>query len=154
MARKKHYSVSTSDAHSLPVSDPTIAGSAAETAPAPLERAGAPHIAPQLRALVVPIDCVELHPRNPRRGDVAAVAASLTRFGLQKPVVVQKSTGYRGNLSRAEADGEGSPRARLRSTPPRRRDDDKGIVSWTPLILGRTLVRMALCRATRAPERE
>jgi len=52
------------------------------------------HIAPQLRALVVPIDSVELHPRNPRRGDVAAVAASLQRFGLQKPVVVQRSTGY------------------------------------------------------------
>lgn len=52
------------------------------------------HIAPQLRALVVPIDCVELHPRNPRRGDVAAVAASLARFGQVKPIVVQRSKGY------------------------------------------------------------
>jgi site-specific DNA-methyltransferase (adenine-specific) len=52
------------------------------------------HIAPQLRALVVPLECVELHPRNPRLGDVAAVAASLTRFGQQKPVVVQRSTSF------------------------------------------------------------
>ena len=94
MARKKHDSVPTSDAHSLPVSDPTSAGSAAETAQAPLEWAGAPHIAPQLRPLVVPIDCVELHPRNPRRGDVAAVAASLARFGQVKPIVVQRGTGF------------------------------------------------------------
>ena len=52
------------------------------------------HIAPQLQALVVPIDSVELHPRNPRRGDVAAVAASLARFRQVKPIVVQRSTGY------------------------------------------------------------
>jgi site-specific DNA-methyltransferase (adenine-specific) len=52
------------------------------------------HIAPQLRALVVPIDSVELHPRNPRLGDVAAVAASLARFRQVKPIVVQRSTGY------------------------------------------------------------
>jgi DNA modification methylase len=55
---------------------------------------GSAHIAPQLRGLVIPIDSVELHPSNPRRGDVAAVAASLARFGQQKPVVVQRSTGY------------------------------------------------------------
>jgi len=52
------------------------------------------HIAPQLRALVIPLDCVELHPQNPRLGDVAAVAASLRRFGQQKPIVVQRTTGY------------------------------------------------------------
>ncbi len=51
-------------------------------------------IAPQLRNLVVPIDSVTLHPNNPRRGDVEAVAASLARFGQQKPIVVQASTGY------------------------------------------------------------
>src|SRR5712691_1615044 len=49
-------------------------------------------IAPQLRALAVPIDSVSLHPRNPRRGDVAAVKASLERFGQRKPIVVQAST--------------------------------------------------------------
>jgi site-specific DNA-methyltransferase (adenine-specific) len=42
----------------------------------------------------VPIDTVTLHPNNPRRGDVDAVAASLARFGQQKPIVVQASTRY------------------------------------------------------------
>jgi DNA modification methylase len=56
--------------------------------------AASAHIAPQLQALVVPIDSVELHPRNPRLGDVAAVAASLARFRQVKPIVVQRSTGY------------------------------------------------------------
>jgi DNA modification methylase len=52
----------------------------------------AARIAPQLRALAVPIDSVTLHPRNPRRGDVAAVRASLEKFGQRKPIVVQAST--------------------------------------------------------------
>jgi site-specific DNA-methyltransferase (adenine-specific) len=43
---------------------------------------------------VVPIDTVELHPRNPRLGAVAAVAASLARFRQVKPIVVQRSTRY------------------------------------------------------------
>ena len=94
MARKTHDPVSTPNAHSLPVSGPSSAGSAAETATAPLDRSSARHIAPQLRALVVPIDSVELHPRNPRLGAVAAVAASLARFRQVKPIVVQRSTGY------------------------------------------------------------
>jgi DNA modification methylase len=51
-------------------------------------------IAPQLRPLVVPLDSVTLHPRNPRRGDVGAIAASLARFGQRKPIVVQASTRY------------------------------------------------------------
>jgi site-specific DNA-methyltransferase (adenine-specific) len=51
-----------------------------------------PHIAPALQALAVPIESVELHPRNPRIGDVDAVVASLRRFGQQKPIVVQAST--------------------------------------------------------------
>jgi ParB-like chromosome segregation protein Spo0J len=41
----------------------------------------------------VPIDSIQTHPRNPRGGDIAAIAASLRRFGQQKPVVAQKSTG-------------------------------------------------------------
>jgi site-specific DNA-methyltransferase (adenine-specific) len=51
-------------------------------------------IAPQLRALIVPLDSVTLHPRNPRQGDVPAVAESLRRFGQLKTVVVQASTRY------------------------------------------------------------
>jgi site-specific DNA-methyltransferase (adenine-specific) len=54
----------------------------------------ADQIAPSLARLAVPITSIELHPRNPRIGDVEAVAASLRRFGQQKPVVVQKSTRY------------------------------------------------------------
>ena len=50
-------------------------------------------IAPQLQGLAVPIASVTLHPRNPRRGDVAAVTESLRRFGQQKPIVVQAGTG-------------------------------------------------------------
>jgi site-specific DNA-methyltransferase (adenine-specific) len=66
------------------------------TVPAPVNADGAAraHSAPQLQALVVPIDSVELHPRNPRLGAVAAVAASLARFRQVKPIVVQRSTRY------------------------------------------------------------
>jgi DNA modification methylase len=53
---------------------------------------GIARIAPQLARLAVSIDSISLHPRNPRVGNVAAVAASLGRFGQQKPVVVQAST--------------------------------------------------------------
>ncbi len=52
------------------------------------------HIAPQLLSLAVPIDSVELHPRNPRQGDVGAISESLKRFGQTKPIVVQHSTGF------------------------------------------------------------
>ena len=94
MARPTHDPVLTADARSARIADAPIEGAATQTRAAPLERSTASHIAPQLRALVVPIDSVELHPRNPRRGDVAAVAASLARFRQVKPIVVQRSSGY------------------------------------------------------------
>lgn len=47
-----------------------------------------------LRPLLVPLSAVTQHPDNPRQGDAGAVAASLARFGQQKPIVVQKSTGW------------------------------------------------------------
>src|SRR5665811_1032408 len=72
MARTTHDPVLTADARSARIADAPIEGAATQTRAAPLERSTASHIAPQLRALVVPIDSVELHPRNPRRGDVAA----------------------------------------------------------------------------------
>ncbi len=53
-----------------------------------------PDIAPALHDLIVPLSSVEIHPRNPRIGDVSAIAASLRRFGQQKPIVVQASTRY------------------------------------------------------------
>src|SRR5207245_3717781 len=52
------------------------------------------NIAPQLQGLAVPIDSIELHPRNPRKGDVPAVTESLRRFGQRKPIVVQAGTRY------------------------------------------------------------
>jgi DNA modification methylase len=57
-------------------------------------KAHEPKIALQLHGLIVPIDSVTLHPNNPRIGAVDAVAASLARFGQQKPIVVQASTRY------------------------------------------------------------
>ena len=53
-----------------------------------------PRIAPALQALVVPMASIELHPRNPRVGDVEAIAASLGRFGQVRPVLVQASTRF------------------------------------------------------------
>jgi ParB-like chromosome segregation protein Spo0J len=47
-----------------------------------------------LRPLLVPLSAVGEWPDNPRQGDVGAVAASLARFGQQKPIVVQRSTGW------------------------------------------------------------
>lgn len=46
-----------------------------------------------LRSLAVPIDSLRGLPGNPRRGDVDAVAASLSRFGQRKPIVVRKDDG-------------------------------------------------------------
>lgn len=47
-----------------------------------------------LQNLVVPIDSVRPHPRNPRQGDVGAISVSLDKFSQYKPIVAQKSTGY------------------------------------------------------------
>lgn len=66
----------------------------ADNPPSPLAKGDRPHIAPALQALAVPIESIELHPRNPRVGDVEAVAASLRRFGQLKPLVVQGSSRF------------------------------------------------------------
>jgi hypothetical protein len=42
----------------------------------------------------VPIESLTLHPANPRRGDVDAIAESLIRNGQFAPVVVQSQTRY------------------------------------------------------------
>lgn len=44
-----------------------------------------------LKALAVPIDSLRGLPNNPRKGDVSAVMASLSRFGQRKPIVVRRS---------------------------------------------------------------
>lgn len=40
----------------------------------------------------VPLADLKVHPENPRQGDVGALTASLKRFGMYQPVVVQRST--------------------------------------------------------------
>lgn len=49
-------------------------------------------IAPEIQHLALPITDVKLWPKNPRRGDVGALAESLKRFGQVRPILVQKST--------------------------------------------------------------
>jgi hypothetical protein len=51
-----------------------------------------PLIAPELEDLAVPIESLKLWPRNPRQGDVGAIAESLKRFGQVRPILVQKAT--------------------------------------------------------------
>lgn len=46
-----------------------------------------------LKGLAVPIDSLRGLPNNPRRGDVSAVMASLSRFGQRKPIVVRRDDG-------------------------------------------------------------
>lgn len=40
----------------------------------------------------VPIDSIETHPENPRRGNIEEIRQSLVRFGQYRPIVVQQST--------------------------------------------------------------
>lgn len=64
------------------------------TDPAPLDLDAAGAEAPSLPVVSLPLDAVRRHPRNPRRGDVPAIAESLQAHGQYRPVVVQKSTGF------------------------------------------------------------
>lgn len=41
----------------------------------------------QLARLVAPVDGLQPHPSNPRRGDVEALRESLRRFGQQRPIL-------------------------------------------------------------------
>jgi hypothetical protein len=60
---------------------------------------------PRLADFLVPIDSVESHPRNPRRGNLDVIAGSLSSFGQRKPIVVQESTRWivTGNHTRRAA---------------------------------------------------
>lgn len=61
-------------------------------------------IAEPLAALAVPIDQLRPLEGNPRRGDVAAVARSLKRFGQRKPIVAREDgTVVAGNHTLAAA---------------------------------------------------
>lgn len=43
---------------------------------------------------MVAIDSIRAHPSNPRRGDVAVIAESLTHHGQYRPIVVHKGTSH------------------------------------------------------------
>lgn len=49
-------------------------------------------IQPDLLGLVIDIDSVSPHPRNPNEGDAEGIGGSLTDFTQYKPIVVQAST--------------------------------------------------------------
>lgn len=49
------------------------------------------NIAPELQALAVPVDNLKSLDKNPRRGDVQAVAASYEAFGQRKPIVARRT---------------------------------------------------------------
>lgn len=66
-------------------------GNAGQTAYIPGVTNPASHrIRPELADLAIPIDSVSPHPRNARRGDVGAVAASLEEHGQYAPIIVSK----------------------------------------------------------------
>lgn len=54
--------------------------------------------AAELRSFLVALDDLTPDPRNPRRGDVEAVARSLDAFGQRKPIVVRKGRGKRPTI--------------------------------------------------------
>jgi len=49
---------------------------------------------PELEPLLVPLEDVQPHPRNPRQGDVGAMTLSLEAFGQYRAAIVQASSGY------------------------------------------------------------
>jgi len=49
---------------------------------------------PNQTLLVLPIDSVIKHPKNPRQGDVGAIAESVRNNGWYGALIVQKSTNY------------------------------------------------------------
>jgi site-specific DNA-methyltransferase (adenine-specific) len=70
------------------------------TGPAPVEPAAgrpgglsaADYGDSRLQVVSIPLADLQLHPRNPRRGDVEAIAESLEQHQLYRPIVVQQST--------------------------------------------------------------
>jgi ParB-like chromosome segregation protein Spo0J len=59
-----------------------------------------------LRPFLVPIGSLEPFPGNPRRGDVAAIRASLRRFGQVRPILVDGSRVVAGHHLRIGAQEE------------------------------------------------
>jgi hypothetical protein len=52
------------------------------------------NFAPDVRDHLVPIDAVQRHPENPRRGDLRALRESIEANGFYSVLLAQKSTGY------------------------------------------------------------
>ncbi|MDQ8706211.1 ParB/RepB/Spo0J family partition protein [Streptomyces sp. LHD-70] len=50
--------------------------------------------APDLESLLRPIESVQRYPGNPKRHDLDVIKDSITRYGMWRAIVVQKSTGY------------------------------------------------------------
>lgn len=47
-----------------------------------------------LQPLLVPLEGLSPHPRNPRNGDTEAIASSVRANGVYRPMIVQRSTGH------------------------------------------------------------
>ena len=55
------------------------------------------HGSEALRPFLVPIESLQTHPHNPRRGHLPSIAESLDAFGQMRPIVVKDGTIYAGN---------------------------------------------------------
>lgn len=66
-----------------------------------------------LRTKRVPMDSIKPHPKNARRGNVAAIRESLSAHGQYSPLVVQESTGFiiKGNHTWEAMSAEGFDKA-------------------------------------------
>src|SRR4051812_9413771 len=71
---------------SKPPSDTSIGGRDSSRRPRARGPGGAGEVA------VVPIDTLRPHPRNPRRGDIEAIKASLAQHDQYRAIVVNKPT--------------------------------------------------------------
>lgn len=59
-----------------------------------MTRSGLLHIHESLDPLLRDIETIGQYPKNPRAGDIAAIAESMEINGMYRPVYVQKSTGH------------------------------------------------------------
>lgn len=94
---------------------------------AELVQVGNGRYAADLVPLLVGVDTLLVHPENPNVGDIDGIAASLERFGQDRAILVQASTGHIvagnhtylaacrlgwGRCARPERAGAGNPQNR------------------------------------------
>lgn len=81
-------------------------------------------------------------PGNPRRGDIMAIRRSLRRFGQQRPVLVQRSTGYivAGNQLRIAMEAETKAAADLQAQGVAPGDEEwpAGMREWPTILAAYT----------------